>query len=307
MPIAASSSASPAKIESNKVLKSLRAVDSPTTCSMVRMCATGSPPVATRNSFWRSALKENGATLVRTIQFSGRTRLSSAVAPSVTCVSGMNMSGAGSRSRPLFARVADDADDLTRGLFEFRAEPVADGNARADGVAFGPKVPGHGLADDHHAIGSGLIALVEGPAADQRNSKNLKVLRRNVAPLHVAVIRTVGRRHSFNGERQIDTAGDRQAAGTGNGFDARQSLDAAFRFTHGLRHAGGGRESRAGERHLHGQHIVRIEAGLHGAQRHESADKQRRANQQNQGEGQFGDDQDGARFVLAESAAGSRT
>ena len=59
-------------------------------------------------------------------------------------------------------------------------------------------------------------------------------------------------------------------------------------------------EAVAGERHLHGEHVVRIEAGIDVAQRDEGANEQRGANEQDECERDFADDQQGSRDCCGE-------
>src|SRR5215471_5289548 len=62
--------------------------------------------------------------------------------------------------------------------------------------------------------------------------------------------------------------------------DARQRLDALHGVARQLCHTGGVFVSRAGERGLHREHVLRIEARIDDAWRDERTDEQRRADEQ---------------------------
>ena len=79
------------------------------------------------------------------------------------------------------------------------------------------------------------------------------------------------------------------------------------RIEHQLSNAGSFFKSRAGERHLHDQHVVRVETRIDGAQHAKRANHQSRADQENNGQSHLHDDQKGARFVVAQSRPGART
>ena len=53
--------------------------------------------------------------------------------------------------------VADDADDLARGLFKLRADSFADDDLLADRIFLGPVFLGHGLVDEDNAGRSGCV------------------------------------------------------------------------------------------------------------------------------------------------------
>ena len=61
--------------------------------------------------------------------------------------------------------IADDADDLPRRLIEFRSDAFADGDARAQGISFRPKLFGQRLVNDDDAIRVGGVLLGERAAA----------------------------------------------------------------------------------------------------------------------------------------------
>lgn len=71
-----------------------------TTCSIQRMCAIGSQPLAARSSRSISALTENGLVLVRITHRIGRPRLVSLVMLSVNCTIGTYIIGSGFRFSP---------------------------------------------------------------------------------------------------------------------------------------------------------------------------------------------------------------
>ena len=97
----------------------------------------------------------------------------------------------------------------------------------------------------------------------------------------------------------------RHAARGAGDLDAGQRVQAFGAVPHQLRDGGGLREPLAPQRHAHRQHLMRIEPGIDRAQREESANEQRRADQQHERQSHLGDDQQRARLVLPEPAARS--
>jgi hypothetical protein len=239
---------------------------------------------------------------VRITQFIGSTRLSRAV---------VGFGDVHHRRRIVIEAfitcIADDANDLARPFFEFGAEAVARRDARAEFISLRPIFFGHRFVDDDHVIGNHLVALVEFAAAEERDAKHAEILRRNIAPLNVAVEIAVRWGHAFDRERQINASVHGQAACEADRFDAGNRANATLDFLRGRRHRRSLRKAIAGERHLHGENVVRVEAGLYFAKAQVSPDQQRGADQKHQGESHFRDDEDRARFVLAEAAAGAGT
>ncbi len=77
------------------------------------MCATGRSETSWKMR-WIGAESENGATLVRTTQASGRKPLFKAITPSRTCGSGTNISGTGSLLSPA-SRASATTPTISRG------------------------------------------------------------------------------------------------------------------------------------------------------------------------------------------------
>src|SRR6185437_8171145 len=78
-------------------------------------------------------------------------------------------------------------------------------------------------------------------------------------------------------------------------------MDALSAVVDELGDAGGLLVTRAGKGHLHGDDVVRVEAGLDHAQSDESADEQAGADDEDEGEADLGDDEEGARLALTQS------
>ena len=106
-------------------------------------------------------------------------------------------------------------------------------------------------------------------------------------------------------EVQAEAAFEREAAGGGGGFDTGNGVEALSAFEGELGDGGSFLKAIAGEGHLHGEDVVGIEAGIDVAERDEGADEQRGADEEDEGEGDFADDQQGAHLALAESGAGA--
>ena len=78
------------------MLKRSRDVVSTTISSILRMCATGSPPVASRIALVTAAVSVCGSIRVRTIHHSGAMRELSSVTLSGICATGIYIVGPGS-------------------------------------------------------------------------------------------------------------------------------------------------------------------------------------------------------------------
>ena len=91
----------------------------------------------------------------------------------------------------------------------------------------------------------------------------------------------------------------------GRKFHSRESIEPVASIPQELSQAGRILVAWAVERHLHGQNIVRIEAGTHLVEGDEGADEKRRADQQHQGQRDFADHQQRAGLSLAEPSAGA--
>ena len=135
--------------------------------------------------------------------------------------------------------------------------------------------------------------------------EDVEVAGRGVHPASAAGVRIFAQRAADDVEGQTEAAFERQAAGGRGGFDTGNGVDAFAAIASELRDSRGLLKAIAGERHLHGEHVVRVEAGIDVAQRNEGADEQRSADEQHQRERDFADDEQGARLALAESGAGA--
>ena len=203
------------------------------------------------------------------------------------------------------ADVSDDADDLAGGLFKLRADAFADDDLLADGILFGPVLLGHGLIDDDDAGAAPVILIGEVAAAENGNFEDGEIAGRSAHPAGAAGVGIFAGRAADDVEGQAEAAFERQAAGGGGDFDAGNGVEALAAIADELGDAGGLLKALAGERHFQGEDVVRIEAGIDVAQGDEGADEQRGADEENEGEGDFADDQKRAGLALAESCAGA--
>ena len=88
-------------------------------------------------------------------------------------------------------------------------------------------------------------------------------------------------------------------------FDPGNGIEPLAAIARELRDAGRLLVAVAGERHLHGQHIMGIEAGTDTAEGEKGANEQRRADQQHQGQRDLADDEQRASLALPEAGAGA--
>ena len=90
-------------------------------------------------------------------------------------------------------------------------------------------------------------------------------------------------------ERQSVAAFQRYAAGGAGEGEAGQRVDARHAILHQPLDARRLGETLTGERHSHGQHVLRVEARVHRAQRDGSPDEQGSPDQEHYGEDDFAD------------------
>ena len=204
------------------------------------------------------------------------------------------------------AGVADDAEDLARGLREFGADAFANGDARADAAVLGPIVLGHPFADEHDAGRAGVVMDGKHAAAKKRDAEDGEVFRRNDLVARATVVRALRVWASFDGEGQAEAPLQRQAAGGGHCFDSGEGFDVTAGLFDEFSNGGGFLEARAADGHVHGEDVMSAEAGINAAQSGEGADEKHGTDEQDQRERHFRDDEERARFVLAQAAAGAR-
>ena len=105
---------------------------------MVRICATGNPPLASRNAAVMGATSVRGSAWLRTNHHSGATRELSAVSRSGICASGMYIMGVGSDSRAAIMGIAHNANNLARTFRKRRAGAGANQNLVFQRIAIRP-------------------------------------------------------------------------------------------------------------------------------------------------------------------------
>ena len=195
-----------------------------------------------------------------------------------------------SAAESTLADIADDSDDLARGFLELGAESFADIHGFADGIAIGPIFPRERLIDDQYPLGLSGIAFVEGTAAQERDVQGREIMRGHETPLFIAVEGVaLVERPAIDDEGKVDAAFDGQADSGGGGLHSGKRLDALDHLAHHVLGLGRGIVLAAGQRGLHGDDIMRIEAGLRGSQSKESADHERRASEQDDSQRHFTD------------------
>ena len=170
--------------------------------------------------------------------------------------------------------------DLAGAFFKIRPDPVPDDDLLPDGVLTGKELFGQGFVDEGDQRRAGGVLVSELAAADHGNPEQLVVVGRGAHP--------PGSGRSLGGSTGCPTmvkgkpelALDGQAAGKGRVLDPGNGIQALPSVMGELGHAGGLFEAGAGQRHLHGDHVVRVKAGVHRVQGDEGADEQGRADQQ---------------------------
>ena len=226
--------------------------------------------------------------------------------PSVTWELGNDHEGARIVVEAAIADVADDADDLPGGLNELRADAFADEQLLADRVLFGEEFFAEGFVDEDDAGGRAGVLLSEVAATQDGDVEDGEVAGGGAHPASVAGPRRFrGRRAADDVEGKAVAAFERQTAGEGGDLDAGNGVEALAAIMGDLGNAGGLFELIAGKGHFQSKDVAGIEAGVDLAERDESADKERGSDEENEGEGDFADDEEGTHFALAEAGAGA--
>ena len=131
-------------------------------------------------------------------------------------------------------------------------------------------------------------------------------MRGHESILFVAVERiALIQRAAVDDEGKVDSALDRQGDSGGGELHSGKRFDALQHLTDHVLALGRGIVLAAGQRGLHGENVVRVEAGLRGTQSEEGADHKRRASEQDDGQRHFADDQQAADAILTETGAGA--
>ena len=231
-------------------------------------------------------------------------RTFSALTGSGTCACGMNISGPGSSlsdpSRvsamtPMICRSGSPANS--------RITPRPMMRRSVSGSPFGQNcfaIASLMIADRRRVL---RVALGERPAALHGDPEHLEVARRHGLPPAAAVERPVGQRPADDDERQAVAALERHAARRAGDLDARNRAHPLDAEPHRLLDAVRLHEPLPRHRHPHRQDVPGSKPGFDRAQRDRGPHEQRRADEQDQRERDFGDHENRARLVLAEARA----
>ena len=138
-------------------------------------------------------------------------------------------------------------------------------------------------------------------SAQNGDPEQAQVTRRDAHPLASAAVFIDRTPDDLEGRAIFDIDGPPKAGG--RKFHSREGIEPVAAIPQELSHAGCVLVALAVERHLHGENIVRIEAGTHLVEGDEGANEKRRADEQDQGQRDFADDQQRAGLPLAESSA----
>ena len=201
--------------------------------------------------------------------------------------------------------VGDHADNLPRGLFKLRPHRMPDHDLLADRIFLGEELLGQRFVDEGDTRRSGRVLIGEFAAAQDGDSEQLVVVGRGAHPSRLPADPWTDRPAVHDGERETELTLDGEAAGKGRFFDAGNGVEPLSAVVRELGHSGRLFEARAGQRHLHGDDVVGVEAGIDGVQGDEGADQQRGTNEQDDGQRDFADDQWGTDVPVADAGAGA--
>ena len=198
----------------------------------------------------------------------------------------------------VFEYVADNADNLARGLVELRAYIGRNIDLCMERIFSRPVLPRHGLIDDGYFRGLSIIPVSKTPTAQQRDFHGIEVRRRDVAPVPKSV-RRAKERAPHHKEWERGTGFERQPGGRAGGNDPRQSAQALAAVAHELIDLLRRLKLRTGERHSKRQYVMRVKARMNRLEIDKAPDEQRSPDQKHQSKRNFSDHQHGPGFVLA--------
>ena len=133
----------------------------------------------------------------------------------------------------VFEYVTDHADNLARGLVEFRAHIGRNIDLFSERIFSRPVLPRHGLIDDDYFGGLSIIPVSKGPPAQERNFHGIEVRRRDVAPVPESV-RRAKQRAPHHQERERGAGFEGQPGRRAGGNDPWQSAQALAAVAHEL-------------------------------------------------------------------------
>ena len=188
-------------------------------------------------------------------------------------------------------RACNHADNLACGFFKLRPYAMPDDNLLADRILLGKVLLGQRFVDQSHARRTARVLVGKLPPAKNRNLEQLVVVGRRAHPSRARGPFLGIHRLSDDREGESELALNRQAAGKRRILHPGNRVQPLPSIMRKLRHPGGLFKARAGQRHLHGDDVVRINSRIHGVQRKECPDQQRRTDQQHQRQRHLADHQ----------------
>ena len=210
--------------------------------------------------------------------------------------------GAGGTVEGGILHIGDDADDGPPGR-------VAAGSAdpMAEGALAGPVGFGHGLIDHDGERSAGAIGFVEESAFEQVSADGLEIFAGDGIPVVDILYGAVGNRDEAfdHGVVGVDGTRRRQAAGDGGGHHAWQRIEPCGEPAVEGIDAGRVPVGDGGQGEAHGEQVVGIHAGIDFLQLPEGLDHEAGTDQKDQGERQFGGDEEGAEAIGGDGAGGA--
>src|SRR5271170_2473482 len=251
---------------------------------MVRMCATGRPPLASRKAAVMGVTSVRGSTRLRMIHQSGATLELSAVSRSGICAIGMYMMGERITVGAAIVRIADNANNLPWAFSESWTCARPDLNPVFKRITFGPVMAGHCLIDHNDARHGSIILLGKSAATQQRNFERIEVAPGDGVEACSAGERRVSPGTANHVKDHAETACHRQTIGNANINDFGNCEHTIRTVADHLSNRRCLLEAVATDRHGHADHVVHFKAGVNCLQLEERTDKQGCPDHEHKGE-----------------------
>src|SRR5208282_5149002 len=174
----------------------------------------------------------------------------------------------------------------------------------AERVFVGPEALGHGFADNHSGVSARYVGVCQVASAQKRDAHGAQVASTYYAHIHFRLVGHGNDRLAFDGDGLV-----RATVGHGKVIDHASRLDTRCRpnlLEDALEKGdirGWGCELIGWNRNRHGEQAIWIEAGFDVAKLQQSANHKAGTDQQNQGESNFGDNQETACLAATEIGA----
>ena len=208
----------------------------------------------------------------------------------------------GREIKPVVVGVAHHADNLP--VMPTLLGPwFAVDDVLTDRILVGPKLLGQSFIDKRHSGRAGLIVFSKVASTQNWNLERAQISRRDAHPPAHATILLHPPPNDLEPQRIFHIV--RQPVRSGRNLNSGDGVQPLAPIPRELSHADRLLVAVAVERHLHGEHVVRIEAGTNTVQGDKCADQKRRPDQQHQCQRHLADDQHRAGLALAESGTGA--